>query len=174
VESEPIELLDPAADATVRTRSEISFRWTRGDASQFTLRVVAEGGAPTVVTTTEPNATLELASGRHRWSVRAMTAEGPGRPSESRRVEVVVDRSPPSLVITSPAPNATHRGSTLVATGRTEAGASVEVNGAAALVSSDGSFEVAVPVRRGLANLVFRATDDLGNSRVVSRPVLVE
>lgn len=174
VEGEPVELLDPAAGATVRTRSETSFRWAAGDSTRFTLRVAAEGGAPSVVATTEPRATLELESGRYAWSVRPVTSQGPGRSSESRTVEVVVDRSPPSLTITVPATNATHRGSTLVARGQTEAGASVEVNGTVATVSSDGSFSVSVSVRPGLNNLVFRAQDDLGNSRVVSRPVLVQ
>jgi len=174
VESEPVEVLEPAADATVRTRTETTFRWDSGDASELVLQILPESGEPTVVRTTAELASVELPSGSYTWSVRAMTADGLGRASEPRSVVVDLDRSPPALAVSNPAPNASHRGTTLVVSGRSEVGAEVEVNGRSAIVAADGSFRVTVPVRPGLTNLVLSARDDLGNSRVVSRPVLVE
>jgi hypothetical protein len=127
-----------------------------------------------MVPAAEGGAAVELPTGAYRWTIAGVVGDEAMRSSAPRTLVVEVDQTPPRLVVEAPlAGTATQGGSVRVA-GRTEPDAKVEVDGRPVVVDPEGVFSAAVPVPRGLTNLVVVAADDLGNVRAVSRTVLRE
>lgn len=167
-----IVVIEPEANATVRTRSEVTFRWLEvRDAEAYTLAITGPDGAVREVETMGPLAEIPFAAGAYRWSIRATLRGEPTLPSEARALVVDVDRVAPSLSLRSPAPGLTVSEAELVVDGTTDPGARLDVDGDPVVVFADGSFHATRPIARGLAHVVFRVRDDLGNARVVSRTV---
>jgi len=169
--------LEPAASATIRTRSSVSFAWAPV-ASVEHYRIVATrvGDATRSVTldVDSPRAALELGSGRWTWRVQGLR-NGEAMPaSAASDVIVEFDQTPPPLELASPVAGAVVVGPSAAVAGRTDPGATVQVNGHAVSVASDGRFSTSAPIVRGVSNIVVRVSDDLGNARVTSRTVARE
>lgn len=172
-----VTLAEPHPDETVHTRELVAFSWREvTGATSYRLQAAAADGAVVETTVAAPvlQASLALPSGTYVWRVEALADGGATEEPGHRTVTVDVDREPPALMISSPAPGASTRDPEIVVRGRTEPTARVEVEGRAVPVRGDGSFETRVAVPRGLANLVVRVTDTLGNTRASSRTVLRE
>jgi len=84
---------------------------------------------------------------------------------------VASDELPPSLVLSSPSDGFTTANATVTVSGRTEAGASLVINGVIAAVSSDGSFSVVIALTQGANTITAVATDTAGNQAIVTRTV---
>ncbi len=161
------------APGPIATRGEARFAWSEVEgAIGYRLYVAAAVGEPREVRVAEPAASVTVARGSLRWWVRAEDARGLGHPSPTREHAVTIDRSPPALRLASPSPGASVRGVVNVA-GVAEPGAVVEIDGRPAEVDADGRFAARVPLPRGLANLVVRATDPAGNASVLTRALVV-
>lgn len=91
----------------------------------------------------------------------------------SNVLTVTVKRSPPSLEITSPSPNATITGdkNTVDVVGKAEEGSTVTLNDRFVVVRNDGSFFYTVPLSDGDNTLKVIATDAAGNQTIVERKV---
>ncbi|MCA9609530.1 MAG: hypothetical protein KC619_28220, partial [Myxococcales bacterium] len=170
----PVELLDPAPEARVRTRGLVRFCWAPAPGvDEYRLEVGAGGQTPAPARVlTETEAGLELSSGTYRWTVRGLRDGEPQREGEVRFLVVELDRTPPPLQLSSPAAGEEVAEPTVWVRGTTEAGARVTIDGHAVHVSPDGSFARREAVPRGLTNVVVRVSDDLGNARSVSRAVV--
>ena len=167
--------IEPAAGATIRTRSEVSFRWSEvAGASGYTVRIIDPSGTVREVVSSVAVARIPLEAGAHRWDVRATIDAEPTQPTEERALIVELDRSAPTLELQAPVPGESVRGAQLVVRGRTEPGALLDVDGDPVVVSQDGAFHTVRAIARGLTQVVFRVRDDVGNVRVVSRTVTRE
>jgi len=71
--------------------------------------------------------------------------------------QTLILTAPPPLEVSMPAPDATVRESFVDIKGRTDPSAAVTVNGIAAVVERDGSFDYSFDVPRGLTRLVIQA-----------------
>lgn len=172
---EQVVLRSPRDDQEVRTRGDVRFSWQpTADARSYVLEVVRHHAETPfrVVASNETSTALRLPSGSYLWSVRGQNGDRLFPRSHQRSLRVRFDRTPPSLVVLSPAAGALIDSATLVVRGRSERGASVTVDGQAATVDEQGRFTYRRALARGLTNLVVRAEDDLGNQRIVSRQVL--
>ena len=114
---------------------------------------------------------------RHRR--RALTSSLPTsrRTGEFSRLStpqtVVFDRTPPSLVLTSPQdPQVT--GKTVTVAGTTEAGASLAINGQPAAVDAAGNFSVDMSLTLGPNELNLVVTDRAGNEVKLNSVLIVE
>jgi len=166
-------LLEPADGATERARAAIPLRWAPVEGATG-YEVFVQRGEDVVSETVEAPELAVGAGGAIRWWVRARNEEGAGHASAPRAARLEIDRTPPALSLTRPTHGAIVRGPRVTVSGATDPGATVEVNGHPAAVGEDGAFEASEPVPLGLTNVVIRVTDDLGNSRVMTRPVLRE
>lgn len=165
--------LEPAAAASVRTRSEVTFRWSEvGGASGYVLRIVGPDGAARELPMAETVARVALQAGAHRWTVSATIDGEPTQPSDERAFTVDLDRVAPTLELRTPTPGQRIAGAVLMVDGRTEPGARLDVDGDPVAVAPDGTFHATRSIARGLAQVIFRVHDDLGNVRVVSRTVV--
>ncbi|MGQ9587575.1 MAG: S8 family serine peptidase [Thermoplasmata archaeon] len=81
----------------------------------------------------------------------------------SMRVEVELDTTAPSLLITSPSDGATVNRSSVVVAGHTDYGATVYVNGVLASNGTD-TWSATVPLVEGANTITVTASDALGNS----------
>lgn len=172
-----VTLAEPRADETVRTRSTVTFSWREASgATSYRLRAVGDDGTVVETTAAAPalQASLSLESQHYVWTVEPVADGGATGEPERRSLTVVLDRTPPSLVIESPTAGASTREPEVAVRGRTEPSARIDVEGRAVQVRGDGTFEARVAIPRGLANLVIRATDPLGNTRATSRTVVRE
>ncbi|MBI2895416.1 MAG: hypothetical protein HYY06_17810 [Deltaproteobacteria bacterium] len=173
-----VELLRPEPGRTIRTRGAVGFEWTPlAGVEGYRLVLAPEAGPRREIDVDGGAAShvlVEVPTGSYTWSVCG-TIHGERLPDGAlRRLDVDLDQSAPRLELGSPAEAAiAHLGAVRVL-GHTEPGAIVEVGGRDVQVASDGSFSTTVVVQRGLTNIVVRASDDLGNSRMVSRTVLRE
>jgi hypothetical protein len=127
-----------------------------------------------MVPAAEGGAAVELPSGAYRWTIAGVVAGEAMRSSAPRALVVDVDQTAPPLVVQTPLAGTTTQAGSVRVAGRTEPDAKVEVDGRPVVVDAEGAFSAAVPVPRGLTNLVVVAADDLGNVRAVSRTVLRE
>lgn len=110
---------------------------------------------------------------RGRFSATVALAPGPnvvsaatvrvGDRVEGRPQRVVLDTVAPPLVVGLPADDASLEGPTVRVEGRTEAGASVVVNGHAVTVAADGGFEDILPAQAGPLAIEVVARDAAGN-----------
>lgn len=94
----------------------------------------------------------------------------------SNVLTVTVKRSPPSLEVTSPAPNATITGDkhSVDISGKTEEESTVTVNDRFVVVRTDGSFFYTYPLNDGDNLLKVVATDAAGNQTIVERKVVYQ
>lgn len=168
-----IELIAPEHDAVVRTRSEVTLRWSTIDGvGEVEARVEDDEGHVVVTERGERVATVRLGAGRYRWTVLGELEGEELRSGDAHPFVVEIDREAPRLVLSAPLEGAAIDASTLRVAGRTEPGARVEVDGALAAVDADGAFSYSRPLPRGLSHLVVHAWDALGNDRVVTRSVV--
>lgn len=166
--------LAPSDGESVTTRATVRFEWEALDGvSRYRLGVRGTDGIELSRLVDETHAELALESGSYEWTVRGVVDGEPLPASPARALVVSIDRSAPVLTLTSPRAGDSVRGPVLVL-GRTEPGARVWVADSPVAVRDDGTFEARHSVPPGLVNVVVRASDALGNSRVVSRSVLRE
>lgn len=168
-----IELIAPEPGAVVRTRSEVTLRWSTIDGVvDVEARVQGEDGAVHVERGEHGRASLSLPAGRYVWSVVGRRDGEEMRSDAPHEFVVEVDREPPPLVVLAPTEGESIAGAALRVRGTTEPGARVEIDGALAPVDAEGHFSVTRPIPRGLTNVVVHAWDGLGNGRVVTRSVV--
>ena len=173
----PVALREPEDAVTVRTRGSVRFRWEPSEGvDQYQLEIAASESGPlsAIKSVSEAEAEVELSSGNYRWAVRGLRGEEPQNERVERILHVELDRTAPALEVSAPRHGATVRTESLVIRGSTEPGAGVTVDGTPVTVTADGAFTHRLAIPRGLANVVVRATDDLGNARTVSRGVVRE
>jgi hypothetical protein len=165
--------VSPGDGAEARTRDRVSFAWEPVDgAAGYRLALVGPDGEERTLDVAGTRASAELETGRWTWTVRALIDGERLRASAQRHVDVVLDRAPPRLVLTSPRADEVVTASAVRVAGVTEPGARIEVDGHPVGVGSDGQFETRLPIAPGLVNIVVRATDGVGNERLISRSVL--
>ncbi len=83
------------------------------------------------------------------------------------------DTTAPKLRVTAPLDGAVLTEPSVVVTGVTDPGSSVSVNGELALVRSNGSFALRIPLTVGQNQVRVTATDEAGNSAAVADPETV-
>lgn len=134
-----------------------------------------------VTARTKTEATLGLqGEGTFEWRVAAVSRDGlqgPWSPPRTFRVLAAErpgekgDKTPPELVLDQ----VQAYGNIFIVAGRTEAGASVKVNGEQVAVSANGTFTKTVLVaKEGWSLLELRAVDASGNETTVRHRVFVE
>lgn len=119
----------------------------------------------------------------NRFLVRLILKPGPNefvfwaKDALDRLVEIretlILDKTPPPLVISKPVALATVCGKEIVVTGKTEPGCIVTVNGVTIQVSATGEFKAAtVPSKEGAAEILVTATDPAGNTQMKTIPIV--
>jgi hypothetical protein len=164
-----------AAAREIRTRGDVPFAWGGVEgANGYRVRVTPRAGGEPVDRDSEGLSTsVRLRSGAYTWEVRALDAQGRvGRPSSTAELRVEVDRTPPLLEVVAPRPGVAIETPLVQIAGRTEEGVELVIDGRPVPVHPSGSFATERTIPRGLSNLVIRASDDLGNVRVVTRQVV--
>ncbi len=116
-------------------------------------------GEGVVFTTTEVLYPLALDVGEHSITVRASDAAGN---AAEVTVVVVVDRSPPFIILDSSMPNRTSDIKIRLA-GRTEPNSTVRFNGAPLAVDLNGSFFKILLLNEGMNRIEVFSTDEFGN-----------
>lgn len=86
---------------------------------------------------------------------------------------VVLDRQPPSLTVSKPAPGATVDGPNVVVEGKAEAGTTITVNDRAVVPAPDGSFTTSFTAAMGAQTVTVVARDRAGNETTVKTAVTV-
>jgi len=129
----------------------------------------------------KPEATLELrGEGTFQWRVAAVARDGLQGPwSNARSFRVVAGLTPGERGDKTPPPLELEQvqvyGNLFIVSGRTEPGASVRINGEAALVQQSGSFTKTLLVaREGWSVLELVASDTSGNVATLRQRVFVE
>jgi hypothetical protein len=128
------------------------------------LSTVTVGGVEAAVSADTWLLEVALTEGDNTFTVRA--EDSLGHVTETAPVTVVRDATPPAIAITEPADGGGSDAADVVIRGTvTDAHldeATVEVNGQAATVSPDGSFEITLSLPEGETTLVATAEDQLG------------
>ncbi|MEM1177893.1 MAG: FecR domain-containing protein [Acidobacteriota bacterium] len=130
---------------------------------------------------TKTSARIGLRSeGVYYWQVAAVSSDGETRGpwSEPRSFKVRLpqrsagdDKTPPMLLLE----DVQGYGSMLIVSGRTEPGSSLELNGSAAEVKSDGTFSARLQMNtEGFAFINAAATDAAGNTTREQRRVFID
>lgn len=89
------------------------------------------------------------------------------------RETLILDKTPPPLVISKPVALATVCGKEIVVTGKTEPGCIVTVNGVTIQVSETGEFKAAtVPQQKGATEILVTSTDPAGNTQMKTIPIV--
>lgn len=86
---------------------------------------------------------------------------------------VVLDRQPPALSVSRPAPGATVDGPNVVVEGKAEPGTTITVNDRAVVSAQDGSFTTSFTAAIGAQTVTIVARDRAGNETTVKTPVTV-
>lgn len=91
----------------------------------------------------------------------------------SNVVTTTIDRTPPTLVVSSPADNATINDGTHKVTveGKTDEDMRVTITGRIVVVKADGSFSYSMPLNDGPNKLEVISTDAAGNTTTIVRNV---
>jgi hypothetical protein len=110
-----------------------------------------------------------LKKGDYFWRVSTIESWSEGVYSETRKINVVRDKEPPSLVVQYP--DDTVFGSKFVLEGTTEPGARIFVKGIPIGTSSSGSFRYAMNLQHGINVIVVEAVDEAGNVTYSSKMV---
>lgn len=182
VPAEPVDNLETSLEQT----REVRFSWQPvTGAARYAFQVSRSrlfvDNVIDVANRTRTRATLGLrGEGSFLWRVAALGADGAQGPwSEPRNLRVVslqgaggeTDRTPPTLDLE----DVKSYGSIFIIAGRTEPGASVEVNREAVAVAADGSFTKTIGLAtEGWSFFDVRARDASGNETVTRRRVFVE
>lgn len=89
------------------------------------------------------------------------------------RETLILDKTPPPLVISKPVALATVCGKEIIVTGKTEPGCIVTVNGVTIQVSATGEFKAAtIPSKEGSAEILVTSTDPAGNTQMKTIPIV--
>lgn len=173
-EPDPLELRTPTAKASLRVRQRVTLDWNPvPNADRYEIQLTS-GSLVRSVEVSAPPSAVGLTTGSYAWLVRAYRSEQLLAVATPREFDVVVDSRAPVLTVVSPADGAVVRGPRLEITGTTEPGAVVEIARSANVADANGAFAMSIPITRGLANIVISSSDDLGNSRRVTRSVVCE
>lgn len=86
---------------------------------------------------------------------------------------VVLDRQPPALSVSKPAPGTTVDGTNVTVEGKTDPGAAVTVNERAVVPAQDGSFATSFTATAGPQTVTIVARDRAGNETTVKTPITV-
>ena len=168
-----ITLIEPEDGATLRTRGRVRFHYaTEAFISDPVVALSRSDGWRSELAGGRGEAAIDLPAGDYTWTVVGRRDEELARSGESRTLVVVLDVEPPALALSSPSEGATIASEVVTIRGSTEADARIEVDGVSVTVEPDGTFRTTRALPRGLNNLVIRARDSVGNSRVVSRSVV--
>lgn len=94
-----------------------------------------------------------------------------------RRIElsnqIILDKTPPALTVTSPAQTSVVCGKEITVTGKTEAGCKIEVNGSPVTPTSKGDFTgVVKPNEEGPLDILVKSTDPAGNQTTQTISIL--
>jgi len=124
---------------------------------------LAEGEGPLVFG-------LALAEGPNEFTV--LVEDEAGLKGASIVVRVTLDTTAPAIEVVEP-PNGTRvRTSTVRVLGTVEPGSALEVMGKSVTVAGDGSFNVQVPLSKGMNELLLHATDRVGLESYVNITVI--
>ena len=102
-----------------------------------------------------------LKKGTYYWKVKSQGQYGDGQFSDSRRLEVVKDQTPPRLHVKFP--DAIVKSDRCTIEGKTEPGASVLVDGHPVKTTRDGRFSRQLKLQRGVNVIVVEAVDRADN-----------
>ncbi len=154
----------------------VGFRWeAETDAVGYWLEVALDRDFArllfTMTAIEETHYYLPIAEeGLYYWRVSAIDASGlPGPASDSRRLRLRWDQTPPYLVLEAPPEGHLSREPRVAVAGRTESGASLMLNGEPIQVGHDGRFAVEQPLDEGANELLLEARDPAGNLSRVER-----
>jgi uncharacterized Zn-binding protein involved in type VI secretion len=151
------------ADGTFLRASSVTVTGSAADALSGTENVLCNG-TPASLSGSEFSCAVALVEGTNSILVEAL--DRAGNPASSA-ITVIMDMTPPSVLITSPANGTTVSASPVVVTGTaTDAlsgTARVACNGAPATLSGS-DFTCEVPLAAGPNTIVVAATDGAGNS----------
>src|SRR3989338_1394411 len=114
---------------------------------------------------------LKLTDGQNEISAKAIS-KSCKESDFSQGVKVILDKEPPKLEVDTPSEGQSFsQDNRIRVSGKTDKDAQVYANGFLASVTSDGDFEVLVPVLEGETTIEIKATDDAGNTKVETRKV---
>jgi len=116
-------------------------------------------------------ATLALVEGPNPIALRLLSGNDI---VASSSYTVVLDRVPPTLVVTKPASGDTVEGPNIAIVGKAEAGATIIVNDRVIVPAQDGSFSESYPAAPGAFTITVLARDRAGNETTVKTPVTVK
>lgn len=159
-------ILDPLDPFTRESRLVVSGRLPSyvlvgGDRPR--VEIVVNGTVAASPATDEKgrfSATVALQQGPNLVTAASLRS---GDRAEAVARRVVLDTVPPPLTVSQPADASSVDGPTLRVAGQTESGATVAVNGHAASVTGDGSFEDLLQVQPGPLAIEVVARDQAGN-----------
>ena len=139
-----------------KTRPVVVLSATNGSGGQVPEYYRINNGAETLYTTP-----IQIPEGNVTLSYYGRDAQG--NQEDANTLTLKVDTTAPEITVTSPQPGTTTGSATLQVSGRTEAGSSVTVAGAAAQVQPSGDFLATVTLSEGPNTLQVIATDLAGN-----------
>ncbi len=145
-----------APTARLTNNPSVTVRGTTDPGATVTI----DGTAETVSSTGAFSGTFTLTEGSHTFTVIASNAAGL---TSTATVTIKVDTTAPSLAVTSPTNDATVTVPTVLVTGTTEPGASVDVNGYAVTVNATGAFSIELALKVGANSITVTSTDAAGN-----------
>lgn len=169
-------LLAPTLDSLpIATNSATLSITGTGTPGSILILYVNEGEAKKLTIPSEGRftvASVKVIEGQNTVSAK-LTDEKQNLSDLSNVLTITVKRSPPSLEITSPSPNAAITGdkNTVDVVGKAEEGSTVTVNGRFVVIQNDGSFSYPYPLSDGDNTLVVVAVDAAGNQTIVERKV---
>lgn len=153
-----------APTAKLTNNPSVTVRGTTDPGATVTI-----DGTPEPVSSTGAfSGTFSLPEGAHTFSVIATNAAGT---TTTATVTIAVDTTAPALTVTAPANDATVIVPTVLVTGTTEPGASVNVNGYAVTVNATGAFAIELPLKAGANSITVTATDAAGNTATTTLAV---
>jgi len=171
-----IPILQPTDEATNSATIRIS-----GFAEDGTTIVLSNNGSDANEVLVENNGeflfdAVRLHEGENAITVRAVDKAGNTSRSSSP-LTINYDNIPPTLTVESPVDKARFLGTAekiVRITGKTESGSIVRVNGALAILSSEGTFASSYSLVSGENTLTIVASDRAGNETLVTRTVFYE
>lgn len=115
---------------------------------------------------------VDLTEGANTLLAKADAGNGIESPP-SQTITVKLLNKPPQLEVTEPADRADLRQKESITSirGRTDAAATVSINGQKALVTSDGTFTYLFPLNEGENKIVIESSDEAGNKTTVEKTI---
>ncbi len=176
--------VDDTGEKTVvyyqKTLPAITLRWaSTPGAAKYRVKVFADGAFDKpLVDELVAETTLALKSGQlseNRFFWLVLGLDEAGRDIATGRMNsltIAYDNAVSDIVIKSPKPGQTVRGTSLVASGEVELGNRLFVNGKAAGLDGKGRFKETVALERGQNQVVFRTVGGGGSERFYVREVV--